>query len=608
MSAWCTPRFLLVPFLSASPFKLGRRAALLLLLAAWAPLWLFSGSGALFAEEIHAPTSSSSGMVVSSSADAARAGASILEKGGNAVDAAVATAFAVAVTQPFSAGLGGGAFVLLRTAEGQVFAVDARETAPAAATRDMYVRAGAPEKASRRGPLAVAVPSFTIGMAYVLERWGTMGLAQVLEPAIRLAEGFPLAEFQANRINYMRKFMSADEFPETVRIQFEPAAADGRADVGEVLVQSDLAQTLRAIARDGPEVVSTGAIGQRIVKEVRKQGGILTLQDLENYRPKVRPAIKGRYRGYDIYSFPPPSSGGAVLVQALNILEGLNLSAQSAQTPANIHLVSEAMKLAFADRAAYMGDPDFVDIPLDRIVSKDYADKQRARIDPQKSSIVAAPGTPVDDSGTAHLSVTDAAGGAVAITMTINTLYGSGMTVPGTGIILNNEMDDFSVAPDTPNAYGLVDTRGANAIAPGKRPLSSMTPTIIVKDGETFMVTGSPGGPRIISTVLLTILNVIDWQMNVSEAVSASRYHHQWIPDKLRVEPKIPQSTVEALKSMGHNVDVSTREWSAAEAIVIDPKTALHEGGADPRTQGAALGPSQEAQASGAGIKIQSAR
>ena len=435
-----------------------------------------------------------------------------------------------------------------------------------------------------------------------------MDLAQVLEPAIQLAEGFPLSLFQANRINYMREVMSADEFPETVRIQFEPAASDGRADVGEILVQMDLAETLRAIAKNGPEVVSTGPIGRRIVKEVQRQGGILTLEDLKNYRPKVRPALEGQYRGYDIYSFPPPSSGGAVLLEALNILEGMDLSDQPAQSPANIHLVTEAMKLAFADRAAYMGDPDFTDIPLDRIVSKTYAEKQRARIDPKKSTTVVAPGTPVNDNGTAHLSVTDAAGGAVAITMTINTLYGSGITVPGTGIILNNEMDDFSVAPDTPNAYGLVDTRGANAVAPGKRPLSSMTPTIIVKDGKTFMVTGSPGGPRIISTVLLTILNVIDWKMDVSEAVSASRYHHQWIPDKLRVEPKISQSAVGALKAMGHNVDVSTRQWSAAEAVVIDPTTGLHQGGADPRTQGAALGPPQEVQASGAGIKIQSAR
>ena len=570
-------------------------------------LFLLPAPGLAAADSTSPSGGSPGGVVVSSSADAAWAGASILERGGNAVDAAVATAFAVAVTQPFSAGLGGGAFVLLRTEAGEVFAVDARETAPAAATRDMYVKAGVPEKASRRGPLAVGVPSFTAGMAYVLKRWGTLDLAEVLQPAIGLAEGFPLSAFQADRINFLRSYFDAEEFPETVRIQFEPAE-DGRAEVGEILAQPDLARTLRAIAKDGPEVVSEGPIGQRIVKEVRKRGGILTLEDLKNYTPKIRPALHGEYRGYDIYSFPPPSSGGAVLLEALNILEGMDLASRPAQDPANIHLVTEAMKLAFADRAAYMGDPDFVEIPLDRIVSKKYAKEQRARIDEKKSSPVVAPGNPVDDSGTAHLSVTDAKGGAVAITMTINTSYGSGITVPGTGIILNNEMDDFSVAPDTPNAYGLIDTRGANAVAPGKRPLSSMTPTIIMKEGEPYMVTGSPGGPRIISTVLLTILNVIDWKMDVGESVAASRYHHQWMPDKLRVEPKTSPEVVDALRGMGHEVEVSRREWSAAEAIVIDPESGLHRGGADPRTQGAAASPRKADQASGAGIKSQSAR
>ena len=453
----------------------------------------------------------------------------------------------------------------------------------------------------------MAVPSFTTGMAYVLKRWGTLDLAEVLEPAIRLAEGFPLSRFQADRINFMRPYFDAEEFPETVRIQFQPAE-DGLAEVGETLSQPDLAQTLRAIAEHGPEVVSQGSIGQSIVKEVKKRGGLLTLEDMKNYQPKVRPAVQGRYRGYEVYSFPPPSSGGAVLLEALNILEGMNLTEGSAQSPANIHLVTEAMKLAFADRAAYMGDPDFVEIPLKRIVSKKYADQQRSRIDPAKSQVVEAPGLPAEDSGTAHLSVTDAQGNAVAITMTINTSYGSGITVPGTGIILNNEMDDFSIAPDTPNAYGLVDTRGANAVAAGKRPLSSMTPTILVKDDQTYMVTGSPGGPRIISTVLLTILNVVDWKMDVREAVAAPRYHHQWIPDKLRVEPETSADVAEALRKMGHQVDVSSRTWSAAEAIVVDPETGLHEGGADPRTQGAAVSPDRNAQASGEGIKSQSAR
>ena len=538
-----------------------------------------------------APVVAEGGMVVSSSALAAEAGAEILGAGGNAVDAAVATAFAVAVTQPFSAGLGGGAFALIRTPEGEVYALDARETAPAAATRDMYLAEGLPPRPSMHGPLAVAIPGFTAGMALMLERFGTLPLARVLEPAIRLAEGFPLAGFQARRINALKDRFDPARFPETARIQFAPAADDGRADVGEALVQADLAKTLRAIAKEGPGVVQGGRIGKQIAAEVQKRGGLLSPADLAGYVPKWRAPVVGRYRDYTVYSFPPPSSGGAVLLQCLNILEGFDLAATGAGSSASLHRVSEAMKLAFADRAAYMGDADFVDVPVARLISREYADAQRARMDPAKAIEVAAPGLPADDAGTAHLSVSDDQGGAVGITMTINTSYGSGITVPGTGIILNNEMDDFSIAPDTPNAYGLVDTRGANAIAPGKRPLSSMTPTLLVAGDKPFMVTGSPGGPRIISTVLLTILNVVDWGMDVQAAVSAPRYHHQWIPDTLRVEPETPSDVTDALTALGHEVDVQSRHWSAAEAIVIDPASGLHYGGSDPRTDGGAYGP-----------------
>jgi len=538
-----------------------------------------------------APVVAEGGMVVSSSALAAQAGASILAAGGNAVDAAVATAFAVAVTQPFSAGLGGGAFALIRNPDGEVFALDARETAPAAATRDMYLAPELPEHPSIRGALAVAIPGFTPGMALMLARFGTLPLARVLEPAIRLAEGFPLASFQARRINALKDRFDPARFPETARIQFAPAADDGQAEVGEMLVQADLARTLRAIAQEGPGVVQGGRIGAAIAGEIRKRGGILSQADLSGYAPKFRAPVRGRYRDLTVYSFPPPSSGGAVLLQCLNVLEGFDLTATGPGSSASIHRVAETMKLAFADRAAYMGDADFVDVPVARLISREYAGTQRARIDPAKATPVKAPGLPADDQGTAHLSVTDGQGGAVGITMTINTSYGSGITVPGTGIILNNEMDDFSVAPDTPNAYGLVDTRGANAIAPGKRPLSSMTPTLLLKDDKPFMVTGSPGGPRIISTVLLTILNVVDWGMDIQAAVSAPRYHHQWIPDTLRVEPETPRDVTGALAALGHTVDVQSRHWSAAEAIVIDPASGLHYGGSDPRTDGGAFGP-----------------
>jgi len=440
------------------------------------------------------------------------------------------------------------------------------------------------------GALAVAVPSFAVGMEMVLERWGTKKLAEVLAPAIRLAdEGFVYGAYHAGMLAYMSQKLDTKRFPETARIQFAPLEGGGPMS-GQRLVQKDLAKTLRRVAQEGASVIHGGAIGRAIVTEVKARGGILTIADLAGYRPKLREPVKGRYRGFEVYSFPPPSSGGAVLIECLNVLEGFDLSVRGAGSSGSLHLIAEAMKLAFADRAAYMGDSDFVDVPLDRLVSKRYGEQQRRRIDMEKASVVKAPGLPNEDAGTAHLSVTDAAGGAVAITMTINTPFGSGITVPGTGILLNNEMDDFSVAPDTPNAYGLVDTRGANSIEPGKRPLSSMTPTILTKKGRPYMVTGSPGGPRIISTTLLTILNIVDYDMNAQEAVSTPRFHHQWQPDKLWVERETPVDVVEALRARGHDVDVQGRHWSAAEIIVIDPKTGLHEGGSDPRTDGAAVG------------------
>jgi gamma-glutamyltranspeptidase/glutathione hydrolase len=359
---------------------------------------------------------------------------------------------------------------------------------------------------------------------------------------------------------------------------------------GGLLVQSDLAKTLRLLARHGESVFRDGAIAKAMVAEVQRRGGLLTLEDLRDYQPRWREPMKGEYRGVSVASFPPPSSGGAVLVESLNILEGFDLaSLRSGSSPA-IHLVSEAMKLAFADRAAYMGDSDFVEVPIERLVSKAYAKTQRARINPETTTSIMGPGAAPDDAGTTHLSVTDSKGRAVALTMTINTPFGSGITVPGTGVILNNEMDDFATATGTPNSYGLVDTRGANLVAPGKRPLSSMTPTILDRDGRLFMVTGSPGGPRIISTTLLTILNVVDWKMDPEAAVAAPRFHHQWDPNRLRVEPEIADEVIEALVARGHDVERSSRHWSAAEIIVIEAATGRHIGGADPRTDGAAVG------------------
>lgn len=539
-----------------------------------------------------APTTGRAGLVVSTHRDAARAGARILRQGGNAIDAAVATAFAVGVAQPFSAGLGGGAFALVRLADGRIRALDARETAPAAATRTMYVEPGVAENASVHGPLAVAVPAFVPGMLELLERHGTMPLAQVLAPAIELAEeGVEIGPYHARMAGFMSRRLSPERFPETWRIQlalFDPKAA--ATPIGQRLVQKDLGQTLRLLAARGGSVFRDGPIAQAMVDTVQAQGGLLRLDDLRSIRPKWREPIFGSYRGVRVASFPPPSSGGVVLVQALNVLEGFELAPLHPRSSSAIHLVAEAMKLAFADRAAYLGDPDFVEIPIERLVSKRHAARQRARIDLEKATHVEGPGQLPEDAGTTHLSVTDAAGRAVALTMTINTPFGSGITVPGTGVILNDEMDDFAVARDTPNSYGLVDTRGANLIAPGKRPLSSMTPTILDRDGRVFMVTGSPGGPRIISTTLLTILDVVDWGMDPQAAVAAPRYHHQWEPDRLRLEPEIPDDVVRALEVRGHVVERSTRHWSAAEVIVYDAERGVFLGGADPRTDGAAIG------------------
>jgi gamma-glutamyltranspeptidase / glutathione hydrolase len=543
------------------------------------------------------------GMVVASESEAARAGRAMFERGGNAVDAAIASAFALAVTQPFSAGLGGGAFILIRTGLGEVLAVDARETAPAAATRDMFRQPGVPANASLSGPLAVATPGFVAGCAVALERWGTLPLAQVLEPAIALAEkGFPIGQYHARMIEAMRARGLAKGFPDTARIQFPPEGTVARP--GWRLVQPELAATLRQIAADSM-VFYRGDVAAAIVESVRARGGILTREDLAAYQPVIRDPVVGNYRGYKIYTFPPPSSGGIALVETLNVLEGWKLASLGAGSSASVHRIAEALKLSFADTLAYVGDPDFVKVPASQLIDKPYAAKLRKRIDPAPTSWyqrapwrwfegakplrVEGPGLPARDAGTTHLSTSDAAGNAVALTMTINTPYGSGITAGHTGILLNNEMDDFAIAPDQPNTYGLVDKRGANAIAARKRPRSSMTPTILEKDGNLFMVTGSPGGPRIISTTLLSLVNVIDYGMDASEAVSAPRFHHQWEPDKLYLEPETPRDVVDGLRSRGHDVVVEDMDWSAAEAIVAEPSGGFW-GGSDPRRDGLAAG------------------
>jgi gamma-glutamyltranspeptidase/glutathione hydrolase len=549
-----------------------------------------------------APAIGKLGMVVSPQADASAAGLAMLERGGNAIDAAVATAFALGVSDPHHSGIGGGGFILIRLKGGTAVAIDARETAPAAASAGMFLKPELPENASRLGALAVATPGLLKGLAWALEDFGTRSLAEVLEPAIRIAEqGFAVGPRHASAVALWQEHGGARLFPGTAAIQLPPGGAP--IEPGWRLVQRDLATTLRRIAAEGPDLFYRGALARAMVDAVQERGGILTFEDLERYRAIRREPIRGSYRGYEILSFPPPSSGGIALVEIANILEPFDLGARGAGSSASLHLIAEAMKLAFADRAAFLGDSDFVDVPIAELTSKRYADRQRARMHParwrrapwswcgRESAIrVEGPGEPAAGGGTSHLSVTDAEGNAVAITQTINLLFGSGITVPGTGILLNDEMDDFSVRPFQPNAFGLLDTRGSNAIAPGKRPLSSMTPTIVVKDGKPFMVTGSPGGPRIITATLLTILNVVDYGMDVQEAVSAPRFHHQWMPDQLLVERAVPLDVTLALRRRGHRVEVSKQDWSSAQAIVVDPASGRHLGASDPRGDGVALG------------------
>jgi len=548
-----------------------------------------------------APALGRRAMVVTSQADATRAGVEMLRAGGNAVDAAVAAAFALAVTQPQSTGLGGGGFLLVRGADGGVEAIDARETAPAASTPDMYVREGVPERASLRGALASGTPGMVAGLALVQARHGRLSLAEVLAPAIRLArEGYAIGPHQAALLRRLRDAGLPERFPATAAIHLPPEGEP--VEPGFVVVQSDLARVLEAIAEKGPQVFYRGWVAEAIVRETERRGGILDAEDLATYRPVVREPVRGTYRGFEVVSFPPPSSGGVALIQSLNILEGFDLAAHGAGSSAAIHRIAEGLKLAFADRSTWLGDPDFVDVPVGWLTSERYADELRARINPPRwrrwpwtwhrdevAIEVEAAGRPPRDAGTTHLSVVDEQGAAVAATLTINTAYGSWLTIPGTGIVMNNEMDDFSKQAGVPNVYGLVDTRGANAIAPGKRPLSSMTPTLLVRDGGLALVTGSPGGPRIISTVLQSILNVVDFGMDVQAAVAAPRVHHQWIPDLLYVEREVPTDVVEGLRDRGHEVKRGGH-WSAAEAIRIDPERGWRWGGSDPRRDGLALG------------------
>jgi gamma-glutamyltranspeptidase / glutathione hydrolase len=532
------------------------------------------------------PVYGQNGMVATQEAEATRIGLGVLRNGGNAVDAAVTVAFALAVTLPRAGNLGGGGFMIVHdAASGETVAIDYREKAGGKAFRDMFLdEAGEadPEK-SRYSGLAVGVPGSVAGLALALERYGTISLAEALAPAIELAEqGISVSEDLAASLAGMRDRL--EKRPSSTRIFYKAGGAPYRP--GDTLVQRDLAASLRLIAEQGPKAVYGGPIGEKIVAEVARAGGHLTIDDFRDYEAVVRKPVRGDYRGYEIVSMPPPSSGGVHIVQILNTLEGFPIGFLGPGGAETIHFMAEAMKLAYADRREYLGDPDFVDVPVAALTSEAYAEHLRGLISRGRARPAAAIGpgdlAPYENPETTHFSIVDAAGNAVANTYTINFSYGTGLVAEGTGILLNNELDDFSAKPGAPNAYGLIGG-DANAVAPNKRPLSSMSPTIVLADGEPFLVTGSPGGSRIITTVLQVIMNVVDHGMNIAEATHAPRIHHQWLPDELRIEEGLSPDTVRLLEQMGHRVSVQDAMGSTHSIMVTE---AGLFGSSDPRTPG----------------------
>jgi gamma-glutamyltranspeptidase/glutathione hydrolase len=528
------------------------------------------------------------GMVASQDAQASRIGAAVLARGGNAVDAAVATAFALAVALPRAGNLGGGGFLVLHRASGETASIDFRETAPAAATAGMFLDAAGnadPER-SRDSALAVGVPGSVAGLAQAHRRWGSgrLTLAELIAPAIALArDGVPVQEDLLDSLMLAAPRLA--RWPSSARVFL----TDGRAPAeGDRLVQPDLARTLEAIAADGPAAFYEGRIADRLVAAVQAAGGILTKADLAGYRAVERTPLRGSYRGFDIIAMPPPSSGGVHLIEMLNILEGHDLRTLGAGSPAALHLAIEAMKLAYADRATFLGDADKIDVPLERLLSKDYAATLRATIDPTKARPAAEirPDSPAlgrEGANTTHLSVVDRDGNAVALTTSLNFNFGVGLVADGTGVLLNNTLDDFAAKPGAPNAFGLVGG-AANAPAPGKRPLSSMTPAIVLKEGRPVLVTGAPGGSRIISTVLQVIVNRLDFGLAPAEAVAAPRVHHQWRPDEVLVERSMPEATVRALAAMGHRLRIGATSGSA-HTVAVTPDGRV--GVADRRSRGA---------------------
>ncbi len=551
---------------------------------------LWACAGLAFAAD-PAAVGSPRGMVVTPEAHASRVGAAVLAEGGTAADAAVAVALALAVTNPQAGSLGGGGFLLYRDENGEHAALDFRETAPAGLTPDLFLdESGHPIKGlSLDSGLAVGVPGLTAGLVEIHRRWGTLDWKRLVEPAISLArDGFAVYPDLVQAYKPAEERLRRDK--DALRIFF---CAGAVPRTGTVLKQPELAATLERIAKKGGQGFYQGPVADALVRSVRARGGVLTLADLDSYKTIEREPVHGTYRGYRVVSFPPPSSGGVILLQMLAMLERFELT-DGYGASSTIHLMAEVQRRAFADRSRWLGDPDHYDVPLDGLLDADYLAKRAATIDPESvtPSSELLPGVPVPDRhDTLHFSVTDRAGRAVSLTTTINTSFGSGIIAAGTGILLNNEMDDFSLAPGVPNTYGLVGGE-ANAVRPLKRPLSSMTPTIVEfpePRERPFLVLGSPGGGRIINAVLQVLVNVIDHEMPLQAAVNAPRTHHQWIPDLIYYEPRaLPADLRRALKALGHTLATRDRIGNV-NAIGIDAQ-GHWLGAADPRRGGIAVG------------------
>lgn len=550
------------------------------------------------------PVHARKAIVVSVHQQASQVGADIMRQGGNAVDAAVATGFALAVVHPAAGNIGGGGFMLLRKANGEVHFLDYREKAPKAASRDMYLdgQGNVIPNASLIGYKAVGVPGSVAGLLYAEQHWGKLSLRAVMAPAIRLArDGVRLTYEEAASMHNR----ALAQFADSHRI-FQ---RDGKFyEQGEIFRQPELARTLERIAAN-PKANEfyKGAMARELAAEIKRGGGLITEEDLAEYEVKERRPIIGTYRGYDIISAPPPSSGGITLMETLNILEGYNLGKMGDRSADSIHLIVEAFRRAFFDRAELLGDPDFSQVPVPQLIDKKYADGWRQSVDMMRATdskdvhrpsgfgeldrpaALHRPFTGHESNNTTHYSVVDEQGNAVAVTTTLNDSFGSAVTAGKLGFLLNDEMDDFTSKPGVPNGYGLIQGE-ANAIGPGKRPLSAMAPTIVLKDGKLFMVLGSPGGPRIISTVANILMGVIDYGMDIQQAVNAPRFHHQWLPDEIDIEKTgISPDTIKLLQARGHKIKTEGY-WSDGECIAVDPRTGELLGAPDGRGGGKAVG------------------